>query len=123
MELMLLSRAIGLPWRLLWPRVKKLEENHDAGRALEAEEESAILTAAAANRSRMVYPLLMTLVWTGMRSDEARTLRWSQVGFEDGEVVIGKAKTEAGTGRVIPMSGAFKRGWEAVQELCRRRPG
>lgn len=120
---MLLSRAIGLPWRLLWPRVKKLEENHDAGRALEAEEESAILTAAAANRSRMVYPLLMTLVWTGMRSDEARTLRWSQVGFEDGEVVIGKAKTEAGTGRVIPMSGAFKRGWEAVQELCRRRPG
>jgi integrase len=91
---------------------EKLEENHDAGRALESDEEAAILKAAAANRSKMLYPFLMTLVWTGMRSDEARTLRWSQVDFEAGELVIGKAKTEAGTRRVIPMSGAL---WAALE--------
>ena len=33
MELMVLSRAIGYTWKALWPKVKKLEENQDTGRA------------------------------------------------------------------------------------------
>lgn len=43
-----------------------------------------------------------------MRSDEARLLRWSQVNFETAEIVVGKAKTEAGRGRRIPMSANLK---------------
>ena len=43
-----------------------------------------------------------------MRSDEARTLRWSQVNFEAAEIVVGKSKTEAGKGRRIPMSANLK---------------
>jgi hypothetical protein len=34
MELGELSRAIGRTWRELWPRVKKLEERKDVGRAI-----------------------------------------------------------------------------------------
>ena len=49
----------------LWPRVKRLEENHDVGRALEPNEEQAILDAAAQNQSRLIYPFLFTLAWTG----------------------------------------------------------
>ena len=34
MEVGELSRAIGQPWSLLWPKVRKLEERKDVGRAL-----------------------------------------------------------------------------------------
>jgi integrase len=108
MELSVLARAVGSKFQILWPKLKHLEENHDVGRALEPAEEKAILDMAAKNRSRLIYPFLYTLAWTGMRSDEARTLRWSQVNFDIGEIVVGKAKTEAGKGRRIPMSANLK---------------
>ena len=88
--------------------MKKLEENHDAGRALEPAEEKALLDAAARNRSRLIYPYLMTLAWTGMRADEARLLTWAQVDFDAVEVVVGRAKTEAGARRVIPMGAPLR---------------
>ena len=108
LELMVLSRAIGYTWRALWPKLKKLEENQDAGRALDREEEDRVLAAAAANPSHLIYPYLMVLTWTGMRSDEARRLRWSQVDLKSGQVTVGKAKTEAGRGRPIPMAAALR---------------
>jgi hypothetical protein len=71
MELSVLARAVGSKFQILWPKLKHLEENHDVGRALEPAEEMAILDMAAKNRSRLIYPFLYTLAWTGMRSDEA----------------------------------------------------
>jgi integrase len=123
LELMVLSRAMGYTWKALWPKLKKLEENHDVGRALEPEEEKRILDAAARNPSKLVYPFLMVLAWTGMRSDEARTLRWLQVDFEADEIVVGRAKTEAGTRRAIPMSGALKSALEQHAAFCARKLG
>ena len=108
LELMVLSRAIGRTWTALWPKVKKLSENRDVGRALEIEEEAAIVAAASANRSPLIYAFVQVLIWTGMRSDEARTLRWHQVDFEAGQITVGKAKTDAGTGRIIPLSGVLR---------------
>jgi|SRR5579872_23888 len=109
LEIQILASAMGYTWKALWPRVKKLEENHDVGRALEMAEEAAILEAAARNQSRLIYPFLFTLAWTGLRSDEARTLRWSQVDLGDApEIRVGGAKTEAGKGRRIPLSAKLK---------------
>jgi hypothetical protein len=42
MELGELSRAIGRTRRELWPRVKKLEEREDAGRAISPPEQGKI---------------------------------------------------------------------------------
>ena len=120
LELMVLSRAIGYTWKALWPKVKKLEENHDAGRALEPEEEKRVLAEAAGNPSKYIYPFLVTLAWTGMRSDEARTLRWSQVDLDTPQIVVGKAKTDAGTGRAIPMSAVLKAALQAHAAFCAR---
>jgi len=108
MEVGELSRAIGLKWSVAWPSIRKLEENHDVGRALEQTEEQRITDAAARNQSRMIYPFLFSLAWTGMRSDEARTLRWLQIDLDGCEITVGGSKSEAGKGRRIPMTANLK---------------
>lgn len=123
MELSCLSRAIGRTWRELWPRVKKLEEASDVGRALSEEEERLLLAAAGKSTSRPLLPFLEVLLWTGMRSDEARTLRWSQVDWEGGEITVGRSKTAAGKGRVIPISDQLKSSLEAHAAWCARSLG
>jgi hypothetical protein len=43
MELGELSRAIGHPWSLLWPKTRKLEERKDIGQALSPNAQRALL--------------------------------------------------------------------------------
>jgi hypothetical protein len=81
MELGELSRAIGRTWRELWPRVKKLEERKDLGRAISPEEQGKLLDAAATLRSPVVRAAIPLLLLTGLRSGEALGLRWRQVDF------------------------------------------
>ena len=51
MEIDLIARAIGQPWAVLWPKLKRLHEPRDTGRALEPEEKNTLLELAAKNRS------------------------------------------------------------------------
>jgi hypothetical protein len=44
-ELGELSQAMGQPWKMLWPKVRKLEERKDVGRALTEEGERRLLQA------------------------------------------------------------------------------
>lgn len=108
MELGELSRAIGVKWSVAWPRVRKLEENHDIGIALSPDQEKALLEAAAEddspNRNPMLYTFLRIALTTGMRSGEICSLAWEQVDFTNGVITVGKAKTRAGSGRQIPMN-------------------
>lgn len=108
MELGELSRAIGGKWSILWPKVRKLEENHEVGRALSAEEEAALLSAAAAdnspNRNPALYPYLCIALATGMRAGEIASLRWLNVDLDSSVLTVGRAKTKAGTGRQIPIN-------------------
>src|SRR5579864_992517 len=80
MEVGELSRAIGKPWSLLWPRVRKLEERKDVGRALSHAEQKALLDGLkdcqTTSHLPTVIPLLML---TGMRVGEALSLTWGQV--------------------------------------------
>ena len=41
---------------------------------------------------------------TALRKSEIRTLRWNQIDFEKRTIAVGRAKTQAGTGRVIPLN-------------------
>jgi integrase len=108
MELGELSRALGNKWSVLWPKVRKLEENHDAGQALSPEDELRLLTAAAGDTSSKrnpgLYPLLCILLSTGSRSGEVKALRWSKIDLDGAVLTIGRAKTRAGTGRQIPLN-------------------
>jgi len=104
MEVQQLAQAIGRTWRVLWPRVRKLEENQDTGRALSPEEQGRLLEAIPRVQSPMLGTFIRLALLTGMRSDEMRTLQWSQCDLARRVVTVGRAKTSSGTGREIPMN-------------------
>lgn len=82
----------------------KLADRDDVGRAITADEETALLAACRASRSRGLYTAVVIALNTGMREGEIRTLRWPQVDLDSRTIRVGKAKTSAGSGRVIPMN-------------------
>jgi len=65
----------------------------------------ALLRATAEADSACHTATLLALN-TAMRKDEIRRLQWAQVDFDKRTLVVGHSKTEAGTGRLIPLNGA-----------------
>ncbi len=104
MELGELSRAIGHTWVELWPKIKKLEERKDIGRALASTEQQDLLRGLETSQSQLLRTLVPVLLLTGMRSGEAMSLRWAQIDLIARTITVGRAKTSSGTGRVIPMN-------------------
>jgi integrase len=106
MEVGELSRAIGKPWSVLWPKVRKQEERKDIGRALSPEEESRLLESAGKKRRwHTAAVIIRGLLLTAMRSGEFTKLAWGQTDLDKRIITVGRAKTSSGTGRVIPMNG------------------
>jgi integrase len=91
-------------WEAIAPDVNFLRESPSPGRALTEDEESKLLIAASKSRCRSLYPLVMLALNTGMRVSEIRGLTWQQVDFFGSALTVGKSKTLAGTGRMIPLN-------------------
>lgn len=84
MEVSILARAIGAPWKTLWPRVRPNEEPADVGVALSPEQESKLLVAVRNIRSYDLETYVRLLLLTAMRPDrEAPNMRWHQVDFDN----------------------------------------
>ena len=96
-------RRLGL-WARIQPEVRMLPEGDNVGRALTAEEEERLLRACAASRSRALYPAVVLALNTGLRYSELSGLRWRQVDFEGRRLTVGRSKTEAGKGRIVPLN-------------------
>ncbi|MGO9325507.1 MAG: tyrosine-type recombinase/integrase [Terracidiphilus sp.] len=94
----------GGQWARLQPEVKMLPTRDDIGRAINTEEEAALLQACSQSRSRSLVPFVTLAIETGARYGVIRTLQWGCVDFENRCLKWGKDKTAAGTGRVIPLS-------------------
>jgi integrase len=91
-------------WARLQPEVKMLTARDDVGRAITPEEETALLKACIQSRSRSLVPFVTLAIETGARYGTIRTLLWGHVDFENRCLRWGKDKTEAGTGRIVPLS-------------------
>ena len=120
---------LGDPIRLRLRRQRKLKvaQNPNCGKVLSLEQESALLEAAKmrepdkdtgkfdlkGTRSPIIYTAVVTALNTGMRDFELRDLQWEQLDFLRTILTVGKSKTDAGTGRTIPMNGAL---FEALAE-------
>jgi integrase len=80
-----------------------LPERQDAGRALSAEEESALLLECGRSRSRILLPFVV-LALEGARFNTIRTLQWKNINLGNRCLQFGKDKTTAGTGRLVPLN-------------------
>jgi integrase len=89
-------------WANLQGDVKFEREHSDIGKALTRDEEKKLLTACGSNA--LLNAVVTLALNTALRKNEIRTLRWSQIDFEKRTVTVGRSKTQAGTGRMIPLN-------------------
>jgi len=96
-------------WNAIRRDAKRLEENDSAGRALLPDEESRLLKAASQVGLKQgnwspIYTVTVLGLNTGLRHSEVRKLRWADIDLEKRVLVVGRTKTEAGSGRPVPLT-------------------
>jgi integrase len=89
-------------WANLQGDLKFEREHNNIGKALTHEEETRLFAACGPNA--LLKAVVTLALNTALRKNEIRTLRWSQIDFEKRTITVGRAKTQAGTGRVIPLN-------------------
>jgi integrase len=89
-------------WAMLQGEVKFEREHANIGKALTPEEETKLLAACESNA--LLYSVVSVALNTALRKNEIRTLRWSQIDLFNRTLTVGRAKTEGGSGRVIPLN-------------------
>lgn len=99
----------GEPIRAKLRRQKalKLRVQHETGKAYSPEEKARLLAAAKAAKSPAIYPALMLALNAGLRDAEIRGLQWGRLDLSAAILAVGAAKTEAGSGRTIPLNSAL----------------
>jgi len=107
-------------WSSIADRVRPMKGERQPGRALSREEEARLLAAIRKSNSPALLPLFVLSIDSGLRASEVRALRrgnmnarWKNDEIEEAEIVVPKSKTEAGTGRVVPLT---NRAREAIAE-------
>ena len=98
-------------WSAIAYRVTMLRERADTGHALSSEDEAKLLEAIGRSPSPALYPFYLFSLDAGLRPSETRALRrrnlnlaWRNGAISEGEVIVGASKTEAGQGRVVPLT-------------------
>ena len=89
-------------WAALQGDVKFEREHTNIGKALAPEEETKLLAACESNA--LLHTVVSLALNTALRKNEIRTLRWSQIDLFKRTLTVGRAKTEGGSGRVIPLN-------------------
>jgi integrase len=89
-------------WANLQGDVKFEREHNDIGKALSREDEKNLIAACGSNA--LLNAVVTLALNTALRKSEIRTLRWSQIDLKKRTVAIGRAKTDGGSGRVIPLN-------------------
>jgi integrase len=105
--------------------VRTLREPRSGGRALGTEEEVRLLNATAQVGQHQgwwspIYPVTVLAVNTGLRHSEIQRLRWQDANLETRVLVVAESKTDAGTGRFVPLNGPA---WAALDMWSSRFPG
>jgi len=109
-EVMLLLRLCGEQGALIRATLRrdkalKLPVPPSPGRRYSAEEKARMLEEAQKLRTPQMRAALALDLNTGLRDKELREIRWEQVDLiHKKALTVGKSKTDAGTGRVIPLN-------------------
>ena len=92
-------------WRAIRKKIK-LKRARNIGRAISASEEAALLHECRMSRSRSLPIAVFLALQTCMRYSEIRLLQWRQIDLVRRVITVGESKTDAGEGRVIPLTRA-----------------
>src|ERR1700730_14343566 len=128
-EVLLLLRLCGDQGDLIRAKLRrekamKLPTPPSPGRAYTADEKARMLAEATKLRSKNMYPALVVDLNCGLRDKELRELRWRQIDLvHKKQLTVGKSKTDAGTGRVIPLNATVLVALEAHAAWYMRRFG
>ncbi len=135
-EVGMLLRLCGDQGELIRSRLKrekalKLKVDPSPGKPFSVEEQERMLAVALASTqaariacdrqarggkpakgdkqggSPSIYPALMLALNCGMRDTEIRGLTWGQIDWKKKILTVGQSKTDAGTGRTIPLNGTL----------------
>jgi integrase len=90
-------------WRAIAKQVK-LARAEKIGRVISTNEEMALLSECRTSRSRSLYVAVVLALQACLRYSEIQQLRWQHIDLGRRTITVGKSKTDAGEGRVIPMS-------------------
>lgn len=82
----------------------KLKVSGRVARAYSPMEKAALLAEAKKRRSPHIYPALMLALHAGVRDAELRELQWGRVDLHRAILQVGDSKSDAGTGRTIPLN-------------------
>ena len=109
-EVQLLLRLCGEQGTLIRAALRrdkalKLPLPPSPGRPYSADEKARMLEEAKKLRTPQMHAALALDLNTGLRDKELREIRWEQIDLvHKKSLMVGKSKTEAGTGRVIPLN-------------------
>jgi integrase len=85
-------------------KMLKLEVPDDVGKAYGASESAGLEAWAKESGSPHMYPAYMLARNAGLRDGEIKKLQWERVDLENKTVRVGRAKTKAGRGRIVPLN-------------------
>jgi integrase len=108
-EVGFLLRILGEPGDVIRVRLRKkkmlkLKVRKVIGKAYSEDEKKRMLEEAAKARSPHIYLALTLALNAGMRDAEIKSLSWAQINFAKKYLAVGRAKTEGGEGRTIPLN-------------------
>lgn len=84
-------------------KVSKPREPRGRIRFLSDDERSVLLNACKSSNNRLLYPVVVLALSTGMRQGEIMSLRWEQVDLFKGRILLHHTKN--GERRAIPLRG------------------
>ena len=105
-------------WANLAQDVKMLTERQDIGKALSEEEVKRLLVACRRSPSPSLYPAVVVFCNTGLRNAELRCAVWGQIDFLKAEFHVGRSKTAAGEGRIIPLNQTALQAFQDWRARC-----
>jgi integrase len=128
-EVQLLLRLCGEQGALIRATLRrdkalKLPLRASPGRPYSADEKARMLVEAQKLRTPQMHAALALDLNTGLRDKELREIRWEQIDLVHKKALtVGKSKTDAGTGRVIPLNDTAIAAMEAHAAWYARRFG
>ncbi len=85
-------------------KMLKLAVPRQIGKAFDEEESDSLEVNAKKSKSPHMYPAYMLARNGGLRDTEMKTLQWRQINFNIRTVQVGRAKSHAGEGRIVPLN-------------------